>query len=432
MSFGFTKSEIEIVKNSLLEFTNSLIDQFPDFENTCKNNIDTLTRNRIKIKKDLKTKEKSHKNLFDSASKLLSDCKQFGTIPFSTMARISFVASILLKSLKSSGHISEDFVNNLMNSISTPLSDIQDDIISLRNKHISKQKFLKKYGHLRPGTYDITALPYIENNEFLNEINFIKKKKFHQPTHVDKSVLMVFEKHGLKFNDIDFITFLKNSLVGRESIKFEFTKNLSDALELIVKGAEKLGFTRDDVSNLDYKTILQCISKSEFESKQLLKRKINSQINKKFLNNFLVLPPILFSEKDFDVISYYESKPNFISKQQIMGNTINLKSQKKILPNLDNKIILIENADPGYDWIFTKNPKGLVTKYGGVASHMAIRCEEIGLPAVIGCGELLFEQLIISSKIMIDCKNEQVIGLENKDDELMEVKKTLKSLGYIR
>jgi len=266
----------------------------------------------------------------------------------------------------------------------------------------------------------------------LNEINFVKKKKSIKPISVDQSVLELFEEHGLKFKNIKFTSFVKNALVGRELLKFEFTKNLSDALELIVLGAEKLGFNRDEISNLDYKTIIQCISKSKRESKQIIQRKLSSQINNRFLNNFLVLPPIIFSKKDFDVVNYYESKPNYISQQQITGDTINLQSFKTILPKLDNKIILIENADPGYDWIFTKNPKGLITKYGGVASHMAIRCEEIGIPAVIGCGELLFEQLISSSKIMIDCKHEQVLGLENEDNELMEIKKTLKSLGYIR
>jgi phosphoenolpyruvate-protein kinase (PTS system EI component) len=45
--------------------------------------------------------------------------------------------------------------------------------------------------------------------------------------------------------------------------------------------------------------------------------------------------------------------------------------------NIDNKIVVIENADPGYDWIFTKNIVGLITKYGGANSHMAIRCSRI-------------------------------------------------------
>ena len=39
-------------------------------------------------------------------------------------------------------------------------------------------------------------------------------------------------------------------------------------------------------------------------------------------------------------------------------------------------IICIENADPGYDFIFNYKIKGLITKFGGSNSHMAIRCLE--------------------------------------------------------
>ena len=60
---------------------------------------------------------------------------------------------------------------------------------------------------------------------------------------------------------------------------------------------------------------------------------------------------------------------------------------------MNNKIILIENADPGYDWIFSYKIRGLITKYGGVNSHMSIRCEEKQLPAIIGVGEELFESI---------------------------------------
>ena len=100
---------------------------------------------------------------------------------------------------------------------------------------------------------------------------------------------------------------------------------------------------------------------------------------------------------------------------------------------IEGKIILIENADPGFDWIFTKNPLALITKYGGVASHMAIRCSEIGLPAAIGVGEVLFEKLSHSSKILLDSKNNQIVILEHKiDDDFVDEKKLLKSLGYIK
>ena len=70
-------------------------------------------------------------------------------------------------------------------------------------------------------------------------------------------------------------------------------------------------------------------------------------------------------------------------------------------------IVLIENADPGFHWILSKGIKGLVTKYGGVASHMAICCAEMNIPAAIGCGEL-FDELIQDSMIYIDCKQQKV------------------------
>jgi len=75
----------------------------------------------------------------------------------------------------------------------------------------------------------------------------------------------------------------------------------------------------------------------------------------------------------------------------------------------------------------------LITKYGGVASHMSIRCSELGLPAAIGCGDILFEQLQNSQKVMLDCKYEHIITLQQKnEDRYIEEKKLLKSLGYIK
>jgi len=64
---------------------------------------------------------------------------------------------------------------------------------------------------------------------------------------------------------------------------------------------------------------------------------------------------------------------------------------------------------------------------------MAIRCAELGLPAAIGCGEILYEKLLKTKKILLDCKNEQIILLESENpDEFLEEKRILKSLGYIK
>ena len=65
------------------------------------------------------------------------------------------------------------------------------------------------------------------------------------------------------------------------------------------------------------------------------------------------------------------------------------------------------NADPGFDFLFSYKIEGLITKYGGSNSHMAIRCMELGLPAIIGVGDKIYDQLSMSKKIFIDCNNKK-------------------------
>ena len=66
------------------------------------------------------------------------------------------------------------------------------------------------------------------------------------------------------------------------------------------------------------------------------------------------------------------------------------------------------SADPGFDWIFTRDIAGFVTQFGGANSHMAIRAGELGMPAVIGAGEVLFKRWQTARKLCLDCTNQKV------------------------
>ena len=72
---------------------------------------------------------------------------------------------------------------------------------------------------------------------------------------------------------------------------------------------------------------------------------------------------------------------------------------------------MIQSADPGYDYLF-KKIGGLITQYGGANSHMAVRCAELGIPAVIGAGESNFEVWSKANILEIDAigKNVKVIS----------------------
>lgn len=54
---------------------------------------------------------------------------------------------------------------------------------------------------------------------------------------------------------------------------------------------------------------------------------------------------------------------------------------------------------------------GLVTKYGGVASHMAIRCAEFDLPAAIGCGDKIYNEIMEFNEVNLDCINCKIRGI---------------------
>ena len=70
---------------------------------------------------------------------------------------------------------------------------------------------------------------------------------------------------------------------------------------------------------------------------------------------------------------------------------------------LDGKLVLIPQADPGYDWLFGHDIAGLITKYGGSNSHMAVRAAEFSLSAAIGVGENRYDQLRRADVIECNC-----------------------------
>ena len=110
---------------------------------------------------------------------------------------------------------------------------------------------------------------------------------------------------------------------------------------------------------------------------------------------------MIAEEADVDVVFPARGQPTFITNKSVTALIKHLHTNEG--GDLSGKIILIESADPGFDWIFTHNIAGLITQFGGANSHMAIRCAEFGLPAAIGCGERTFQHLIKGCGIEINC-----------------------------
>ena len=91
-------------------------------------------------------------------------------IPFSILARHGFIAKTLLLSLEKIGILEESDISNIFKSIKTIAGDLVSDMKDLQYGKIKKTIFMEKYGHLRPGTYDIMSQCYKDMDDFLEPI----------------------------------------------------------------------------------------------------------------------------------------------------------------------------------------------------------------------------------------------------------------------
>ena len=143
--------------------------------------LKTITLNSLtRLEKDISSVQKliSRRSKINSSDisdidkflLLISDCREFGTKAFAHAARAGFVAITLLKNFVVEGIISYNRHSYFMQSIKTTTSEFEEDKHKYSIGQLSIEKLIEKYGHLRPGTYDICIEAYWENPKkyFLN------------------------------------------------------------------------------------------------------------------------------------------------------------------------------------------------------------------------------------------------------------------------
>lgn len=340
---------------------------------------------------------------------LLDECKYLGTLPFSIIARHAFIAEILLRSAVERGGIQPERLDAFKQSMVTVMGIMFKDMERVCNNDLDKPIFIKKYGHLRPGTYDILSLRYDQRDDLF--LNYSLPKHSRQYTKFSltdterRSLQGYLLEAGLDHCTPEYLLqYANTAIVGREYAKFVFSKNLSDALELIAEWGHRNGLTRDDMSFVPLQSILENLYLPILEDHKHHFRRIADRGRKSIeITHSLRLGYIIRDIRDIYIVPLHRSAPNFTTQKCIEARIAIVDSHMMHFPDLFGKIVCIENADPGFDWIFTQGISGLITKFGGSNSHMAIRCAELNLPAAIGCGEQIFERLVEAGYVELNC-----------------------------
>ncbi len=336
---------------------------------------------------------------------LIEDCKRYGTLPFAGLARAGFIAVQLLQSFVEVGVLNAEESATFMASVDTVGSRIGRDFAEL-----SKADFLARYGHLRPGTYDILSPRYDEAPDLYFDWSRSRPEvaappRFALSIEQLRRIEQLLKQHGLEIDVLSLIEFIKAGIEGREYAKFVFTQSLSHALSLIKQLGEEHGLSAEDCAFLNYDVIRKLYSESG-SVRETLRESVARGRERHALTRNLVLPPIIASPADVFAFHLPPSQPNFITRKSVTASVASVSDSPE---SFAGRILFVPSADPGFDWIFTRDISGFVTQYGGANSHMAIRAGELGIPAVIGAGEALFQRWQTARKLCLDCTNQKVL-----------------------
>jgi hypothetical protein len=393
---GFSKYEREAISHSLRNLTNRIVHPKDGLWRSDAAKLDTLNSRREQLLA-------SAADPLERIYWLLEDAKRYGTLPFAGLARAGFMAVQMLKSLVAVGIFSQSDYDAFIGGISTVSGKLVRD-----RSIMDKPTFLAQYGHLRPGTYDILSPRYDEAPELYFDWNQPPSlpqpgKPFTLALPLMRELVKLLKAHGLQIDPAGLFDFMQGGIEMRELAKFQFTRNLSDALALITDFGAQHGFSPEDLAYChisDFKELHIAAA----DPKDMLCKSIEHGKARYAETLKVSLPPFIACPEDVWAFEWPESAPNFITQKQLIAPVVGCEERAR----LAGSIVCIPNADPGFDWLFAYPIAGLITAWGGANSHMAIRAGELGLPAVIGAGEVLYRLWSAAHRLHLDCAGRRV------------------------
>jgi glutamine kinase len=393
---GFSNQDLNAISENLRLLTNRILDPKDGLWRIDAAKLETLSKRRDHL----------YASSADPLARiywLLEDGRRYGTLPFAGLARAGFIAVQMLRSLVTAGIFSEEEYHAFISGVSTVGKQLGRDKAML-----DKTSFLSRYGHLRPGTYDILSPRYDERPDMY--FDWENKKEipetctpFSFTLNQMKAISSCLEEHQLHPDPVALIEFIQAGIEMRELAKFHFTRNLSDSLSLIGAYGESLGFSKEDISFADI-SVFKELHIAALEPKELIAHSIEQGRILHQQTCTLSLPPLITDPSEVWAFTWPETVPNFITQKEITAKVTTPSDRERI----SGTVVCIPNADPGFDWLFSYPIAGLITAWGGANSHMAIRAGELGIPAVIGAGEKAFEKWSEAKTLHIDCRGRRI------------------------
>lgn len=337
----------------------------------------------------------------DWLRRTLAVCSGEGALGFAHLARAGFVAAALLRSAVQSGLIADNRRAALMESIPGTGHMLAEAALAVREGRMARDDLVARFGHLRPGTYDIATPAYRDRPEvYLDPIIAAAREypvqpfEWHREERAALDAALAMLDIGLDARGL--LAFTRATVAGREYSKFVFTRLLSCALDALAEHGRAAGVAEDhlDCMPLDAWLAQPILAWGQAAARAELVQQTVARHRQRRLASRIMLPPVLAHPDEAHAFIVPPSEPTFITGRRARGTLRIIGAGQTVSREaVAGCVVAIANADPGFDYLFALGILGLVTAYGGPNSHMAIRASEFAIPAVIGIGERAFSRL---------------------------------------
>ncbi len=305
-----------------------------------------------------------------------------GTRFFVQVARLAFY----WKNRFEETYPAEDLNELLAGHIETVSSRQEQDLIRCRSGEISRSELVRTYGHLRPGQFSMFGESYADDPEHY----------LFSQVHSERSTSVPVRAHAFKesaeFKNV--VAFMR----AREESKFLFSRALSQFIDTLKRELTLRGIPKEVAKRCVWNDLHAWING------------LSSGVLDAHPSVPLNLPSVVFPRTcDLRIVRFGRAAPTFITRQRVKAPILVLEDPS-IHCDVSGAIVVIPNADPGFDYLFHSGAVGIITKNGGPASHMCIRAVELQMPACIGCGEHQFSVLRSVQALLLDCSSRQLVA----------------------
>lgn len=340
---------------------------------------------------------------------LLTECRSQGAHPYLVADQHAHIAGSLLRSAIVRGALEPDRYQEFAPSLATASKRMGDAYDQVVEDVLDSETFLVQFGHVRASAFDIRSPRQDQRDELFRGAKGRPRRTLPRPFVLSSAeehdfTALLQEAHMSRIKPKHLLQYAKAALVARDACRFAAMRDLSDILELIALWAERFGLSRDDASYLTVDEILLPLrSASPVAWKSRLKESVDRRMRERELSKAVRLGPVIRDECDLEVVWLHASTPAFVTQQIVEGPTLALGLD--LTADVTDKIVCVENADVGYDWLVTRAVRGIITKFGDSSSPLAMRCAARSVPAAIGVGEQPFERLVYAGRVRLNCRD---------------------------